>query len=222
MLTERAFQDVVEQYLDMVYRIALNWFRNPSDAEDASQNAMLRLWQTDTEFQGEDHLRHWLVRVTLNECKRISSHPWRSRKESEERPKPETIDEKWVLPFTLAPTKNVEALTMEKATVPVNYYKFGDGTKKESGCYTEIENLRITPTGYSFQSTPGEEGQMARFMVILKLKNGVEVDGRPTPVQPNDKEFKGVWELPVNLSDVDSVRFCLDDVWLFFNQEEAE
>lgn len=79
MLTERAFQDAVEHYLDMVYRIALNWFRNPSDAEDASQNAMLRLWQTDTEFQGEDHLRHWLVRVTLNECKRISSHPWRSR-----------------------------------------------------------------------------------------------------------------------------------------------
>ncbi len=30
-------------------------------------------------YQGEDHLRHWLVRVTLNECKRISSHPWRSR-----------------------------------------------------------------------------------------------------------------------------------------------
>ena len=25
------------------------------------------------------HLSHWLVRVTLNECKRISSHPWRSR-----------------------------------------------------------------------------------------------------------------------------------------------
>ena len=63
----------------MVYRIALNWFRNPADAEDAAQNAMLRLWRTDTEFQGEDHLRHWLVRVTLNECKRMSAHPWRRR-----------------------------------------------------------------------------------------------------------------------------------------------
>ena len=40
---------------------------------------MLRLWRTDTEFQGEDHLRHWLVRVTLNECKRMSAHPWRRR-----------------------------------------------------------------------------------------------------------------------------------------------
>lgn len=79
MLTEQQFTDAVERYLDMVYRIALNWFRNPADAEDAAQNAMLRLWRTDTEFQGEDYLRHWLVRVTLNECKRMSAHPWRRR-----------------------------------------------------------------------------------------------------------------------------------------------
>lgn len=79
MLTEQQFTDAAERYLDMVYRIALNWFRNPADAEDASQNALLRLWRADTDFQGEDHLRHWLVRVTLNECRRISSHPWRKR-----------------------------------------------------------------------------------------------------------------------------------------------
>lgn len=79
MLTQQQFTEAAERYLDMVYRIALNWFRNPADAEDASQNAMLRLWQTDTDFQGEDHLRHWLVRVTLNECKRLGSHPWRKR-----------------------------------------------------------------------------------------------------------------------------------------------
>lgn len=79
MMTEQQFTDAVKRYLDMVYRIALNWFRNPADAEDAAQNAMLRLWRTDTEFQGEDHLRHWLVRVTLNECKRMSAHPWRRR-----------------------------------------------------------------------------------------------------------------------------------------------
>lgn len=79
MLTEQQFTDAAERYLDMAYRIALNWFRNPADAEDAAQNAMLRLWRTDTEFRGEEHMRHWLVRVTLNECKRIGSHPWRKR-----------------------------------------------------------------------------------------------------------------------------------------------
>lgn len=79
MLTEQQFTDAAERYLDMVYRIALNWFRSPADAEDAAQNAMLRLWQTDTEFRREEHLRYWLVRATLNECKRISGHPWRKR-----------------------------------------------------------------------------------------------------------------------------------------------
>ena len=79
MLTEQQFTDAAQRYLDMVYRIALNWFRNPADAEDAAQNAMLRLWLTDTDFQGEDHLRHWLVRVALNECKLMIAHPWRKR-----------------------------------------------------------------------------------------------------------------------------------------------
>ena len=79
MLTEREYTQAVEQYLDMVYRIALNWFRHPSDAEDAAQEAMLRLWRTDTDFQSEEHLRRWLVKVTVNECKRISLRPWRSR-----------------------------------------------------------------------------------------------------------------------------------------------
>lgn len=89
MLTEQQFTDAAERYLDMVYRIALNWFRSPADAEDAAQNAMLRLWQTDTEFRREEHLRYWLVRTTLNECKRISGHPWWKRTVSlENRPEP--------------------------------------------------------------------------------------------------------------------------------------
>ena len=79
MLTEREFTEAAERFLDMVWRIALNWFKNPADAEDAAQNVMLRLWRTDTDFESWDHLRHWLARVTVNECKRLSLHPWRRR-----------------------------------------------------------------------------------------------------------------------------------------------
>ena len=31
MLTEQEFQKAAERYLDMVYRIALNYFRSPQD-----------------------------------------------------------------------------------------------------------------------------------------------------------------------------------------------
>lgn len=36
---------------------------------------VLRLWQTDRTFEGDDHLRYFLVRVTLNVCKDISRSP---------------------------------------------------------------------------------------------------------------------------------------------------
>ena len=81
-MTEQEYTAAAERYLDMVYRIALNWFRHPADAEDAAQNVMLRLWQAEAEFQSGEHLRRWLARVTVNECKRISMHPWRSRRAS--------------------------------------------------------------------------------------------------------------------------------------------
>ena len=78
-MTEQEFNRAAERHLDMVYRIALNWLKRPADAEDAAQNVMLRLWRTDAAFAGEDHLRHWLARVAVNECKRIACRPWRSR-----------------------------------------------------------------------------------------------------------------------------------------------
>ena len=76
-MTESTFTAATERHLDMGYRIALNWFRNPADAEDAAQTVMLKLWQSDTEFADGEHLRRWLARVTLNVCKDMARSPWR-------------------------------------------------------------------------------------------------------------------------------------------------
>ena len=78
-MTQEFYTSAVEHYLDMIYRIALNWFRNPADAEDVAQTVMLRLWQSETEFDGEEHLRHWLARVTVNCCKDLSRSFWKHR-----------------------------------------------------------------------------------------------------------------------------------------------
>ena len=77
MQSEQEFNLAVEQYLNMVYRIALNWFGSVHDAEDAAQEVMLRLWKNTSGFEGDAHLRHWLVRVTINVCKDLSRAPWR-------------------------------------------------------------------------------------------------------------------------------------------------
>ena len=77
MLTETEFTAAAERHLDMVYRIALNSLRHPADAEDAVQNTMLRLWRTDTDFAGEEHLRRWLARVAVNESRKLLRSFWR-------------------------------------------------------------------------------------------------------------------------------------------------
>ncbi len=63
--------------MDMVYRIALHQARDVHIAQDVTQEVFLRLFRTNTEFAGEEHLRRWLIRVCLNECKRSFSAPWR-------------------------------------------------------------------------------------------------------------------------------------------------
>lgn len=93
-MTETTFTDAAERYLDMVYRIALNWFRTPADAEDAAQTVMMKLWQSDTDFSDSQHLRRWLVRVTLNVCKDMTRSPWRRHTVPlEELPEPVFSDE---------------------------------------------------------------------------------------------------------------------------------
>jgi len=79
MLTEQEFQAAMERHLDTVYRVALNAVRIPTDAEDAAQTVMLRLWQADIVFENDDHLRHWLIRVTVNVCRDLLRAPWRRR-----------------------------------------------------------------------------------------------------------------------------------------------
>lgn len=77
MMTEAEFNDAAERYLDMVYRIALNWFGSVPDAEDAAQEVMLRLWKSGPTGEGEERFRYWLVRVSINVCKDLSRTRWR-------------------------------------------------------------------------------------------------------------------------------------------------
>jgi RNA polymerase sigma factor (sigma-70 family) len=79
MLTKQEYTAAVERYLDMVYRLARSSLSSAADAEDAAQETMLRLWNTDAVFQGDDHLRHWLVRVCVNVCRDHARSAWRRR-----------------------------------------------------------------------------------------------------------------------------------------------
>jgi RNA polymerase sigma-70 factor (ECF subfamily) len=58
------------QYQDMIYRLALSYLRSCADAEDVAQDVLIKLYTSNKDFDSDDHVRFWLVRVTANECKK--------------------------------------------------------------------------------------------------------------------------------------------------------
>ena len=76
MQTEQ-FTRIARKYMDTVYRVALNYMKSPDAADDITQEVFLRLLRTETLFESEEHIRNWLIRVTINECKRDLASRWR-------------------------------------------------------------------------------------------------------------------------------------------------
>ncbi len=68
-MTQAEFIPLAERYKDTVYRIALNYYGSPYDADDTVQDVMLKLFQREESFANENHARYWIIRVTINQCK---------------------------------------------------------------------------------------------------------------------------------------------------------
>lgn len=64
-----SIDELLEQYGDMVYRVALQNMQNASDAEDIAQDVFVKIIQKKPSFDTVQHERAWILRVTMNTCK---------------------------------------------------------------------------------------------------------------------------------------------------------
>lgn len=70
------FQRLAEKYIDTVYRVVLSFCNSKNDAEDAVQNAFCKLILADVEFKDDEHIKRWLIKVAINECKMMLRSYW--------------------------------------------------------------------------------------------------------------------------------------------------
>lgn len=77
MVNNEHFADTAREHMDMIYRVAYGYLKNPDDANDVTQDALLELYKRDKAFASEEHLKNWLIRVTINRCKMLFRAPWR-------------------------------------------------------------------------------------------------------------------------------------------------
>ncbi len=66
-----AFPYAFSQFTDTVYRVAMHNTVNAADAEDVSQVVFVKLLESDKPFRGTEHLKAWLIRVTINQCRDV-------------------------------------------------------------------------------------------------------------------------------------------------------
>lgn len=75
-MSKEEFAVFAEKYMDTIYRVAYSWTNNVDHANDVTQDVLLKLYHTDKEFESEAHLKNWLIRVAINQCKMLFRSPW--------------------------------------------------------------------------------------------------------------------------------------------------
>lgn len=63
---ERAFEELVEQYRERVYRVAWRILRDDESAEDAAQEAFIKVFRNIRRFEERSSLYTWIYRITVN------------------------------------------------------------------------------------------------------------------------------------------------------------
>ena len=76
----QTIQELVERYQNSLYAVAFNVCKNQQDAEDAVQDTFLQYYNSKKEFESEQHIRAWLLRVVINKARNINRTFWKKNK----------------------------------------------------------------------------------------------------------------------------------------------
>ena len=75
-MTDREFEYYVGRYRQSVFAAAMCVLKNPSDADDVTQDVFLRLYTHGGSFESDEHVKAWLLRCTVNRSRDMLRTHW--------------------------------------------------------------------------------------------------------------------------------------------------
>jgi RNA polymerase sigma-70 factor, ECF subfamily len=63
---ETAVRDMAEAYGSKIYQLAFRYLRNKEDAEEVTQDVLLKVYRKIDAFRGDSALSSWIYRITFN------------------------------------------------------------------------------------------------------------------------------------------------------------
>ena len=148
--------EIIRAYFDMVYRLALSQTRSVPNAEDVTQEVFLRFIQKRSSLKSDEHIKAWLIRVTINCSKSIFMGAWNRK--------------------TVPLTEEIAFDTPEKSEV---YFAVHDLPSKYRAVihlfyYEDMSVKEISDALGSKPSTVRSQLFRAREMLRQKLKGGYD------------------------------------------------
>ena len=74
--TKENKSEIIEKYFDMIYKLALAQTKDVHHAEDVTSDVFLKYMQSEKTFESEEHIKAWLLRVTINTSKSVFQNAW--------------------------------------------------------------------------------------------------------------------------------------------------
>jgi RNA polymerase sigma-70 factor, ECF subfamily len=63
---ERAIEELADRYGQHIYKLAFRYLRNKEDAEEITQDVLLKVSRKVADFRGDAALSSWIYRITFN------------------------------------------------------------------------------------------------------------------------------------------------------------
>lgn len=120
-------QELATLYQSNLFAVAFNICKNAQDAEDIVQDTFVQYYTTKKEFESEQHIRAWLIRVAVNKAKNVTRTFWRRNKFSIE-------DYMETLVFETPEAENLFETVMhlpEKYRIVIHLYYYEDYAVRE-------------------------------------------------------------------------------------------
>ncbi|MDE6905358.1 MAG: sigma-70 family RNA polymerase sigma factor [Lachnospiraceae bacterium] len=73
-------QKLIGQYQNNIYAAAFSICKNVQDAEDIVQETFIQYHTSKNQFENQQHIRAWLIRVAINKAKNVNHTFWRKNK----------------------------------------------------------------------------------------------------------------------------------------------
>ena len=128
----------IEKYADLVKRLCMVNLKNYADTEDIFQTVFLKYALCSTAFESVEHEKAWMIRVTVNACKKWHRSPWRKRVSYEEYIAAQ--------PDTTAESREILRAVMElprKYRMPIYLYYFEGYSGRCEKQSTQIRNPAV-------------------------------------------------------------------------------